>query len=55
MITFIYYIGQIEITINCLEEDYNWLHQLFLTDANPLKTLRNIELSYEQGKSQNSS
>lgn len=39
---FSYWIGKIEIEVSCSEEDYEWLHPLFLRNAKPFKALRDM-------------
>jgi len=42
---FIYKIGLFEIEIKVSDEDYGWVRELFLRNADPLKALRDIEKS----------
>ena len=39
---FTHRIGKIDIEVSCSEEDYEWLHPLFLRNAKPFKALRDM-------------
>jgi hypothetical protein len=45
MKSFIYKVGALEIEVNVDDEDYEWVHELFLRNKNPLKALRDIEIA----------